>query len=101
LQTQVDHASGTFVRDVALGRGIAEATVRNGFGEGAVVSADDALALGMVDRIEPLDETVTRVTGAAPVPAVATAQERETATAQERRRLRADIDRALLEWALD
>ncbi len=103
IQKHVDQTYGTLIRDVAFGRGVAEAAVRAGFGEGAVVLAEDALSLGMVDRIATLDDTLTRVTtGEAPAfgTVAATAQElAPRATAQERQ-WTADIERTFLDWAL-
>jgi signal peptide peptidase SppA len=46
--------------DIAKGRGISAAAVRSQYGEGRVVSADDALAAGMIDRIATLDDTLSR-----------------------------------------
>ena len=46
--------------DIAKGRGTTAAAVRAGYGEGRVVTADDALAAGMIDRIATLDETLSR-----------------------------------------
>jgi enoyl-CoA hydratase/carnithine racemase len=51
--------------------------VRNGYGEGRIVPADEALSLGMIDRIATLDETLARVM-ATPAPAT-----RQNATGQE------------------
>jgi signal peptide peptidase SppA len=56
----ITHAYSKFVFDIAKGRGVTEAAVRNGFGEGRIVSADDALASGMVDRIGTFAETLAR-----------------------------------------
>jgi signal peptide peptidase SppA len=55
-----------FVGDVAKGRGVTDAAVRSGYGEGAAVNADEALAAGMIDRIATLDETLVRFLGSAP-----------------------------------
>jgi signal peptide peptidase SppA len=66
LQKSVDRMYGMFVRDVAKGRGVSEAAVRGGFGEGASVGADEALSLGMVNRIATLDETLDRVAAQPP-----------------------------------
>ena len=60
-QRMVDDALATFHADVAKGRGVAIDAVRTGFGQGAVMSADDALAAGMIDRIATLDDTVKRL----------------------------------------
>lgn len=57
---EMEKPYATFIKDVAAGRGVPVASVRAGFGEGRAVQADDALALGMVDRIGTLDDTVTR-----------------------------------------
>lgn len=58
LQAVVDEFYGTFVRDVAAGRGIPEKTVRRGFGEGRMMTAANAEAEGMVDRVATLEEVV-------------------------------------------
>ena len=60
-QALVDDAFNQFVNDVAAGRGVSVAAVRNGFGEGRTLSAGSAMAAGMVDRIATLDETLARV----------------------------------------
>jgi signal peptide peptidase SppA len=51
----------TFVTDVARSRKVPVANVRNGYGEGRTVGAQQALSLGMVDRIATLDETIARL----------------------------------------
>lgn len=95
MQSIIDAAYDHFTNDVALGRGITQAAVRTSYGEGAVLTADEALAAGLVDKIETLEDTLTRVlnspavTGraAADPPSVdATSQEPSSATDQERRR---------------
>lgn len=66
IQERVDAFYGMFVADVAAGRGVTEAAVRDGFGQGRVVTAEAALAAGMVDGIETFDEALARLaTGAA------------------------------------
>lgn len=52
---------GQMVADIAKGRGVTAAAVRNGFGEGRVVTADEALKAGLVDRIGTLADTLARV----------------------------------------
>lgn len=61
IQERVDAFYGKFVDAVAAGRGVAADRVRNGFGEGRMVLADDALAEGMVDSIETMDDLVARL----------------------------------------
>ena len=63
LQGIVDEAYGLFVNDVAKGRGVSAATVRSDFGEGRVLTAKDAKAAGLIDRIAGYHETVARLTG--------------------------------------
>jgi len=62
LQSRVDEAYERFVATVARGREKDEDQVRNGFGQGRMVGAKDALAMGMVDRVATLDETIKRFT---------------------------------------
>lgn len=61
LQDQVDQVYATFVSAVAKGRGAPIDTVRTAYGQGRVLLAKDALAAGMVDRIDTLDNTIRRV----------------------------------------
>lgn len=64
LQEQVDEFYGMFVGAVAKGRGVGVKEVRDGFGEGRVVTAAAARRLGMVDRVETFDATIARLSGA-------------------------------------
>jgi signal peptide peptidase SppA len=61
LQNRVDQYYGMFVRAVARHRAAPIAKVHDGFGEGRTVGAADALKMGMVDRIETMDELLTRL----------------------------------------
>lgn len=63
IQAAVDRYYGMFVRAVARGRGVSAQDVRNGFGEGRIVGAQEAVKLGMADRIATLDETIARFSG--------------------------------------
>lgn len=106
-KTIIESAYSNFTRDVANGRGVKPADVRNGFGEGRVVAASDALALGLVDRVATLHDTIKRVASPEGVhaltnpSALATDQEPSPATSQE---LAADVawqngvTAALLTW---
>lgn len=53
-----------FVEDVAKGRGVSADEVRNGFGQGRMLLAADAVRAGLVDRIATLDEVLQRHGGA-------------------------------------
>lgn len=63
VQGRVDEAYAQFVKDVARGRGVSPAAVRNGYGEGRALGAKDAKAAGMIDRIATMEETVARLSG--------------------------------------
>jgi HK97 family phage major capsid protein len=66
VQHIVDQTYGQFAGDVARGRGVSVQDVRDGFGQGRVVSAQDALRLGMVDKIATLDQTLAGLVGDQP-----------------------------------
>ncbi len=61
LQAKVDEYYSQFVADVAKGRGATAAAVRGGYGEGRLLTAKQALAAGMADRIDTLEGTVARI----------------------------------------
>ncbi|WP_109808412.1 S49 family peptidase [Sphingosinithalassobacter portus] len=62
IQSTVDEYYTMFVDRVAQGRNVSSDTVRNGFGEGRMVSASQAVKLGMADRIGTMAETLARFT---------------------------------------
>jgi signal peptide peptidase SppA len=64
LQGKVDSYYSMFTKAVAKGRGVPIETVRNGYGEGRTISAQDALAAGMVDGVCTFDDVVSRMTRA-------------------------------------
>ncbi len=61
IQAEIDKWGAKFEATVAKGRGVPVANVREDFGQGRMLSADDALAVGMVDRVEQLGQTITRL----------------------------------------
>jgi signal peptide peptidase SppA len=63
LQDQVDQLYAMFTADVAAGRGVKPEAVAAGYGSGRLLLAGDALAVGMVDRIEALEDTLARLGG--------------------------------------
>jgi len=63
IQARVDDYYSMFVRSVAKGRDVKLDGVRNGFGQGRVVGAQEAVKLGMADRIDTLEATVSRLAG--------------------------------------
>jgi signal peptide peptidase SppA len=66
MQRRVDQYYGAFVQAVARGRGVPVAEVRDGFGEGRVVSAGDAVRLGMADGVGSLDHVLGRLVAGKP-----------------------------------
>ena len=58
MQRRVDAFYGSFVSDVARGRGVPAATVRDDYGKGSVLLASEALAARMVDGIGTLDDAL-------------------------------------------
>jgi signal peptide peptidase SppA len=63
IQGDVDHFFNMFTADVARGRGVKQADVKSGYGEGRVLNAKAALAAGLIDRVETLGETTARLAG--------------------------------------
>jgi len=63
VQARVDEFYAMFTTDVAAGRRVTPDDVRGGFGEGRMVTATNAVAIGMADRVDTLDGVVARLTG--------------------------------------
>lgn len=61
FQEVVDTAYGQFVGDLSAGRGVPEKTIRRGYGEGRMMTAQSALEAGLVDRIDTLEATAARL----------------------------------------
>jgi signal peptide peptidase SppA len=61
IQERVDEAYDMFTSDVAKGRGVSQAQVKNGYGEGRMVTAQTAVSEGMADRVGTLEQTIARV----------------------------------------
>lgn len=61
IQARVDDAYGMFTKALARQRGVPLDTVRNGFGEGRVVGAREAVRLGMADRVATLDDVIATI----------------------------------------
>ena len=67
MQATIDDWYGQFVGAVAAGRGVPAKQVRDGYGQGRVVSSNEALKSGMIDRIATMDDLLTELTGGAGV----------------------------------
>jgi signal peptide peptidase SppA len=60
LQSQVDTVYGMFVKAVAQQRGVSQATVREGMGQGRSLLASDAVKAGLADRVGTLDDVLEK-----------------------------------------
>jgi len=68
FQAITDERTAQFTNAMARGRGVSAAKVRSDFGQGGGMTASRAKAVGLVDRVETIDETVRRMaTGKGPV----------------------------------
>jgi signal peptide peptidase SppA len=63
LQDMADSLYGMFVSDVARFRGATDTAVRNGYGEGRLVLAGDAVKAGLADRVATLEQVIARHSG--------------------------------------
>ena len=63
LQGRVDTYYGMMTSQIGKGRGVSSADVRAGFGEGDVVLAQEAVKIGMADRVGTLDSAISRLLG--------------------------------------
>lgn len=66
LQATVDDFYDLFVADVAAGRGVTEDEVRNGYGEGRVLTAQRAVDAGLADRVGTLEQVLDELVNGAP-----------------------------------
>jgi signal peptide peptidase SppA len=58
LQDQVDQYYSMFIEDVAANRKVSKSKVKEQYGQGKVLSAKDALSVGMVDGIRTLEDVI-------------------------------------------
>ncbi len=63
LQATVDTYYASFVGAVARGRGVTPSAVRDGFGQGGMVGAVEAVKEKMADRIGTLETAISRAAG--------------------------------------
>ena len=60
MQGMVEDFYTLFTKAVARGRGVAVKAVVNGFGQGRVLTAQDAVKQGLADRVATLDEVLNK-----------------------------------------
>ena len=61
MQATVDSYYGQFVDAVARGRGVSAKAVRDGYGQGRVLTAAEAKAAGMIDRVQTMEQVLARL----------------------------------------
>lgn len=61
IQSKVDHYYSMFLKDLSNGRGMSVKDIESSFGQGRMLVAKDALAAGMIDKIETFDQTISRI----------------------------------------
>lgn len=66
IQRRVDETYDQFVADVARNRGTQPTAVRGGYGQGRAVGAEEAVKLGLADRVATLDEVAGKLAGTKP-----------------------------------
>jgi capsid assembly protease len=62
MQDGVDKFYDMFTAGVAAGRGVSQGTVKADFGQGRMLLAKDAVAIGMADEVATLEEVITNLT---------------------------------------
>ncbi len=63
IQERIDDFFGMFTRRVARNRGKSVKDIVNGFGQGRLVGAKEALAEGMIDRIQTIEQVFRSMGG--------------------------------------
>ncbi|WOH78259.1 S49 family peptidase [Bradyrhizobium sp. BEA-2-5] len=98
-QSEINQTYGRFLDAVGRGRSVSAATVKAKFGGGRTLSAPDALRVGMIDAVMPLQQAFTAAsTGGAGVArqTARIATTAETDREREARRLRLKLERAAM-----
>jgi capsid assembly protease len=61
IQASVDRYYGMFTKAIAKGRSVSVEQVRNGMGQGRVLSAEDAVKASMIDGVDTFDAVIRRM----------------------------------------
>lgn len=61
LQELVDDTYDLFLADVATGRGVSAQSVRDGYGEGRILTPERAVRAGLADRVDTIEATIARL----------------------------------------
>jgi signal peptide peptidase SppA len=93
LQSKVDGFYEMFIKAVARGRGVSQASVRGGYGQGRMLMAGAAVTEGMADRVATFDQVLAKL-GAKPANAavaIAEGQQPDLAARDARRSHELDL----------
>ncbi len=63
IQKEINKAAGMFIDDVAMMRGVTVETVSNDFGKGAMLFADEAVEVGLIDGISTFETVLAELQG--------------------------------------
>lgn len=63
MQNRIDAIAQVFIEDVASNRGVSVETVLTDFGQGSVRLGEEAVKLGMADRISTLEDVIAGMAG--------------------------------------
>jgi len=63
FQSEVDHTYSKFVKALARNRGVAQAKVKDDFGQGRLLNPEQAKAAGMVDHVQTLEQLLGTLMG--------------------------------------
>lgn len=86
IQRDVDAIENVFVADVSAGRRVPEGVVREQFGKGAMVSASEAVRVGMADRVGTLESVLSESSGVSRTSSAGGRNKRAIAEIETRRR---------------
>lgn len=100
LTRVVDETHEQFLADVARNRGVSVDNVRERFGRGRMVLAEEAVDRGMVDGVATLEEVIAEAARLAGVPAIPALEGRARGPQLEVRSLHADAATAEGDWPL-
>ncbi|HEX4521657.1 MAG TPA: phage major capsid protein [Gaiellaceae bacterium] len=78
-QANVDEFYGMFTAAVAKGRGVSQQDVIDGFGQGRMVNAAEAVKAGMADSVGTLADTIGKLSGGKAAPGVSRRRSAELA----------------------
>jgi ClpP class serine protease len=97
IQARIDKLAQVFVDDVAAYRGVAVDTVLADFGQGDMRMGEEAVALGMADRVGTLEEVIAALAGKQAKPAALNHPKGHAMNIEELRAAHPDLVSSLLD----